>query len=185
METALQQIHDNNWKTLIRATVDKKHPYRNVVLASTSTGYPQLRMVILRQVDTTHRTLTFYTHYLSAKVEQFQTDSRSSCLFWNDRQKVQLRLQGTMTVHYQDELAQQYWQKVPEFRHFEYTHPVAPGTPIDAPGQRMEDSSDDHYFTVLSFEVNSMDWLELGRDGHRRARFWWVEQEWNGGWLMP
>ena len=31
------------------------------------------------------------------------------------------------------------------------------------------DAANNHYLAVLSFQVISMDWLELGRDMHRRA----------------
>ena len=73
------------WKTLVRATVDKKHPWRVVGFSTAGLKGPQVRSVILRAVNTDSHQLVFYTDRRSQKMADIAHDSRVALLFWNPR----------------------------------------------------------------------------------------------------
>jgi hypothetical protein len=50
----------------------------------------------------------------------------------------------------------------------DYLSPLPPGTPVD---RVTPDRASRSHFAVLVAAVESIDWLELHADGHRRARF--------------
>ncbi len=52
---------------------------------------------------------------------------------------------------------------------------------IDTVVDALTQNADENYFTVLRAQVVEIDWLELGREGHRRAKL--VEKKWQ--WLNP
>jgi hypothetical protein len=52
---------------------------------------------------------------------------------------------------------------------------------IDTVVDAITQNADENYFTVLRAQVVEIDWLELGREGHRRAKL--VEKKWQ--WLNP
>lgn len=184
----LQEINVENWRQLVRATVDKKHAFRFATLGTIASDGPRIRMIVLREANFQQRCLTFYTHYLSPKVKQLSVEKAVSCLFWNDRHMVQLRMQGQAQVHYQDSISELHWGKVPEFRRFEYTNPVAPGFEIDAADeirQHQGAAETTHYFAVIRVFIDQIDWLKLGRAGHKRASFQWTAEAWQGSWVLP
>ena len=82
------------------------------------------------------------------------------------------------------------WQRVRQSPSAgDYLAPVAPGTPrveaMSSPTQASVPPSgppgEATHFTVLTAQVTEMDWLELGRAGHRRARV--QPDAWT--WLTP
>ena len=190
MSNSLNKIHSevfkNIWKTLERATVDKKHSWRYSHLATIDgKNHPQVRMIVLRKVNSERRQLTFFTHYLSPKVEQIQKNPNVSCLFWNTRQNIQLRINGIMEVHYQNSVAAAYRETVPKYRLFEYTNSIPPGTKIRDQERKETDVESNDFFAVLQLQVDFMDWLELGREGHQRIKLTWNDQDWKGIHVMP
>jgi pyridoxamine 5'-phosphate oxidase len=50
----------------------------------------------------------------------------------------------------------------------DYLSPLAPGVPLTGAAAAL---SARHHFAVITANVMSIDWLELHREGHRRAVF--------------
>ena len=70
-----------------------------------------------------------------------------------------------------------------------YRTPIAPGEvcteddlDIDAP---VDPATGEEHFVVLACEIDTLDWLFLRVEGHRRARFQWTERGWQGEWIAP
>ena len=77
---------------------------------------------------------------------------------------------------------EQRWQRVSQSATAnDYLGQDAPGTVRSEPVNAAMETSHKNYFTVLNATVTEMDWLELGRDGHRRARI--LTESWE--WLTP
>jgi hypothetical protein len=57
----------------------------------------------------------------------------------------------------------------------------APGTERPTGFGTAQTLSDEHHFALLNAQVLQMDWLELGRGGHRRASM--SANTWQ--WLVP
>ncbi|HEX4856259.1 MAG TPA: pyridoxamine 5'-phosphate oxidase family protein [Limnobacter sp.] len=172
---------DEIWKTLVRATVDKKHPWRVVGFATAGPNGPQVRSVILRGASESERQLVFYTDRRSQKIVDLALDARVSLLFWNSRSNSQLRVTGVAAEETDPERVAQLWERIPEYSRKDYAT-------LSAPGQVLQDSETGYdmgnarnNFVVLKVEVQSMELLVLQREGHFRigleldAEAHWVE----------
>ena len=175
------------WPTLVRASVDRKHPWRVVGLSTTGADGPMSRQVILRKVFPEQRQLLFFTDSRSGKVQELAHDNRVALLFWNPSHQLQLRAVGTAYLETDDSVLNGYWANVPEYARQDYATLSAPGTALhDGPVATDLNIARAH-FVVLKVTVHTLDCLELGREGHTRTRLLWHEetQAWQSGAVVP
>ena len=171
-------IRHRIWMELGRATQDRHHAWRTPVLATTGAdGLPDARTVVLREADANIANLRFYTDGRSAKVAQLS--ARPDCLlvFWSKRLNWQLRVRATITLHTAGPLVDAVWARVRQSAAAgDYLSPSAPGSTLPEVTPATEQHK--HHLVVLSAEVHEIDWLELDRGGHRRARLRADTWEW-------
>lgn len=175
------------WQTLIhevqRGTLDSKHPFRYLTVATAGNQFPQVRTVVLRQL-TTDLELVVYTDLRSSKVQELLAVPRVSLLFYHPKKQVQVRVKALATIHVEDELAQVNWKLIPERSRSAYQSKLGPGTRIATPSDGWEFSPDHSNFAVLKFSPLSMEVLQLARKGHLRVQFD-LASGWQGTWLVP
>jgi hypothetical protein len=170
-----EEIRPQIWKELGRASLDRHHEWRTPVLASIDTdGLPDARTVVLRQVDAVAGQLTFYTDSRSPKVAQLQAQVSAVLVFWSARLSWQLRVRVACTVITSGPEVEALWQGVSQSAAAgDYLSPRPPGAVL-SPGRGTADTANapapTHSFALLRAQVLQMDWLELSRDGHRRAQ---------------
>jgi hypothetical protein len=175
------EIRHRIWMELGRATQDRLHAWRTPVLATTAEdGLPDARTVVLREADANTAHLRFYTDGRSAKISQLSGQPQAVLVFWSKRLNWQLRMRVSITTHAAGPVVDAVWARVSQSAAADdYLSPYAPGsalsaaTPTAAPPR--------HHLVVLSAEVHDIDWLELARGGHRRARL--RADTWQ--WLTP
>lgn len=177
------EIREQIWRELARAGKDRHHAWRTPVLATVgSDGSPQARVVVLREVDVAHQTLRFFTDSRSPKVRQLNNEPHALIVFWSDRLKWQLRVRVAISVETAGPEVEARWQNVQQSASAaDYLGPVAPGGCIDASQAETRSENANHHFALLSAQVLEIDWLELSRDGHRRANL----RNGNWQWLAP
>jgi hypothetical protein len=191
MKTHLQtpeEIRPHIWKELGRASLDRHHEWRTPVLASVDAdGLPDARTVVLRQVDAVAGQLTFYTDSRSPKVAQLQAQAAAVLVFWSARLSWQMRVRVNCSVITFGPEVETLWQGVKQSAAAgDYLSPLPPGAALP-PGSGMADAAKanatapTHSFALLRAQVLQMDWLELSRDGHRRAQL--SANTW--AWLTP
>ena len=178
-----QEIRNQIWKELVRATQDRHHAWRTPVLATSSVnGLVNARTVVLREVDVVQSNLVIYTDERSSKVSEIMKQQAGLFVFWSSRLNWQLRVRVNITASTSGMDVEQRWQRVSQSATAnDYLGQDAPGTVRREAGNETMAISHKNYFTVLNAEVTEMDWLELGRDGHRRARI--LTESWE--WLTP
>jgi general stress protein 26 len=178
-----QDIRQQIWKELGRASVDRHHAWRTPVLATVGCdGFPNARTVILRKVDTNQQTLCFYTDARSAKVSELTKQPKAVIAFWSARLNWQLRVKVAISVVTEGPELQAHWQRVQQSASAgDYMATEAPGTERPTGFSTAQTLSGDHHFALLNVLVFQMDWLELGHGGHRRARL--SADTWQ--WLIP
>jgi len=182
LETPLE-IRLRIWRELVRASQDRHHAWRTPVLATAADdGGVNARTVVLRRVDADLGTLVFFTDQRSRKVADISHCSSAMLVFWSDRLRWQLRARVHVSVQASGPEVDALWQRVSQSASAaDYLSPLAPGTPrVNAVGPS-EPWVEASHFTVLTAQVTEMDWLELGRAGHRRARV--LPDAWT--WLTP
>jgi len=180
---ATQDIRQQIWKELGRASVDRHHAWRTPVLATVGCdGLPNARTVVLRKVDANHQTLCIYTDARSVKVSELAKEPKAVFAFWSARLNWQLRVRVAISVITDGSDLQVLWQRVQQSASAaDYMAAVAPGTARPEAHSSAYTASRAHHFALLSARVLEMDWLELGRGGHRRARL--NAETWQ--WLTP
>ena len=185
------------WRLLQRGVADRRHGFHHPVLATTDLdGRPQARTVILRAVDPAKREIVFHTDARSAKIAELAANPKAALQVYDEKRKIQLRLNGEALVHQNDEIALAHWRASQRMSRVCYSVHPAPGARIDRAGgfalqqQDVGETEADipgyANFAVVVVRLDSLEWLFLAGEGHRRARFGWVT---DGGltstWLAP
>lgn len=184
MKTTLltpNEIQQRIWIELGRATQDRHHAWRTPVLATIGAeATPDARTIVLREVDSSLFNLRFYTDSRSKKVADISTQPRALLVFWSKRLSWQLRVQVSFTIHTTGQVVDSAWSRVNQSAAAaDYLSALAPGTPLSLPVPEL--SPNKHHLAVMSAVVQEIDWLELAKGGHRRARF--SSKTWE--WLVP
>lgn len=158
---------------LARGVQKKNHPFREVAMA-TADGAPNIRMVILRKIESDPMTIFVYTDNRSDKIAELGNSPYASFLFWHPSSKFQLKLKTQVTIHRQDKMAKECWESIGGKGRESYNTEKAPGTELDAeknPEIPLRAKYSDSDFCVLECKVFEMEALQLLREGHIRARF--------------
>lgn len=168
-QTTPDELLHRIWNELQRATVDRHHEWRTPVLATASPqGGPQARTVVLRGADASTSQLVFFTDSRSAKVNELQTTAAAVLVFWSKRLNWQLRVSVQAKVHTEGALVESAWARVSQSAAAgDYLAAQAPGSALH-PTAAAEEGL--HHLAVVTAQVEQVDWLELAREGHRRAR---------------
>jgi len=166
----LAAIEQHLWRELTRCVRDRDHGWRRAVLASSrGADGADARLIVLREVQPERRQLVMYTDTRSPKVTQLQRDPRATLVCWSSALGWQLRLRGEIEIAADGLEVTSRWATIkhrPAAQ--DYLSPLAPGSDLEAGGS--VDRPREH-FGVLTFRVESIDWLELHALGHRRAAF--------------
>ena len=189
METPLlteTDIRQRIWMELQRATHDRHHEWRTPVLATVGAGaLPQARAVVLRQADAKLTTLQIYTDNRSLKVAELTANPGVMLAFWSKRLSWQLRVQAVATVQRDGPEVDAVWAKVSQSAAAgDYLSANAPGDVLQhavtasAPAAGGQPA---HHLAIITAHVQSIDWLELARSGHRRGML--KGDVWT--WLVP
>lgn len=162
-------------------------------------GIPQLRVMVLREADRNTRRLRFHTDARSAKIDEIALNSHASVLMYDAGEKLQLRLGGKAHLVSDTAIVDIAWLGSTPFARRCYMSEMPPATPSAEPTSglpkwiegRQPDETQligaRENFALLWFEVRSIDWLFLANNGHRRARWDWLDDSnsWSGRWLVP
>ncbi|MDE2626599.1 MAG: pyridoxamine 5'-phosphate oxidase family protein [Burkholderiales bacterium] len=170
--TSLPALEAAVWAELARAVADHRHPWRTPVLATIADDRADARTVVLREVDVDQRQLLIYTDERAAKVPQLLKHPNGTLVMWSPQLGWQLRCQVRLALEMSGLAASSRWARVklsPSAR--DYLSPLPPGTPLATPAGATPagEPAPRAYFSVISAEVASIDWLDLHPDGHHRA----------------
>lgn len=182
----LEQVIELAWQELIEGARSARHPYHSPALATVSATGPSVRTVVLREANPGAGCIACHTDRRSPKFTELSEHPRAAWMFYDPESKVQIRACGSVTLHHDDELAQQRWAASAARSRECYRAPHGPGARIhperDTP---LEPAEGFEQFVVVRCRIDQLDWLHLRGQGHWRARFNWVDQAWQGGWVAP
>ena len=185
-EITHENVLSNMWASLADGVQNGVHPFHTPVLANVLGHDPDLRTVVLRSADEEQRQISCHTDIRSPKVSTLQTNPRVAWLFYDRGARVQLRLYGEVSIHSIDTFAAARWEQCTHNSRQCYLTPNAPGMALTGQNERPSDADRGfENFAVISCEVSAIDWLFLSAGGHKRARFDWHDDLWNGKWIAP
>ncbi len=176
MEISTDNLTARLWRELTRAPDDKHHEWRTPVLATQGVDHmgPQARTVVLRHADAALCRLRVYSDARSPKCVELVAQPLAQLTFWSKRLNWQLRVSAHASVEFEGDQVNVAWNHLRQSRAAaDYLSEVPPGQ-IQSTNQHLSkiavDSLRVHHLAILNFQVISMDWLALSKDGHRRAR---------------
>jgi pyridoxamine 5'-phosphate oxidase len=145
------------------------HAWRVAVLATVDDGQADARSIVLREVDAAEHRLIFYTDARSPKVRQIEATPQGTLIFFSRELGWQLRMQVRLAVETTGLAVSSRWAKLQTSAGADdYLSAAAPGSPLDAP---LADLGSRGHFAMIEAMAESIDWLELHPQGHRRAHF--------------
>ncbi|MBS6034273.1 MAG: pyridoxamine 5'-phosphate oxidase family protein [Pantoea sp.] len=170
----LKQIDASVWTTLSDAAADPQAEFRYLTLCTVdAASRPQARTVVLRQVDSCLRTLTFHTDLRSPKWQEMSANPQVTVLGYALQTRLQLRLQGEVGLYAgESDIADAAWSRLPARTRSTYTG-GPPGELSDSDEQAAVPPADDdagrQHFGVVVMRVSALDWYQLHRENNQRA----------------
>lgn len=197
--TDLDDLLEHIWERLENATRQPDHPFRTLAFGTAREDGPHLRTVVVRVAGLDERRLAFHTDRRSQKVDDIEANDRVAWLGWDPKEREQVRLSGTASVHVEDRVAREMWASQSPSSLGLYLKSMAPGSPIETPDDghpasmrnesltREDVEEGRRHFAVIRTRIDTIDWLRLHPDGHSRAKFRFEdsEQSFEGTWVVP
>jgi len=195
----LDDVLDLVWTYVEQGSSDSKHPFRTPTFVTAGQDEPNVRTIVLREVDRNERRLAFHSDRRAKKIADIQANSRVAWHSWDPERSLQLRLSGRAHIHTQDSVARAMWNQESPASLDLYLKPTPPGTesgkPTDGlpsaakngPLTREDVQAGRQHFAVVRTVIDDIDALRLGRDIHQRAQFTWNPslERFRGNWVIP
>ena len=175
-------------KILIRAVDDAKSLFHTPVVSSIKNNQITSRVMVLREFDLKDRKMRFHTDFRASKINHYEEDSSATVIGYDPDIKIQIKLQGNMSIHYDDEITKGAWDNsTPRSKK---CYSVKGGSskeitnPEDYDIKNFEVEEGYKNFSVLVFNFSSLEFLYLKSSGHRRAVHKW-DDGYSSSWLVP
>ena len=167
-------------KILIRAVDDAKSLFHTPIVSSIKNNQITSRVMVLREFDLKDRKMRFHTDFRASKIHHYEEDSSATVIGYDPEIKIQIKLQGNMSIHYDDETTKLAWDNsTPRSKK---CYSVKGGSSKEISNPEEYDIKDfeveEGYknFAVLVFHFNSLEFLYLKSSGHRRAIHKWNDE---------
>jgi pyridoxamine 5'-phosphate oxidase len=186
----LEEILPQCWQHLNEGTKNRRSGFHHPVLATVDhEGKPKSRVVILREADAANKTLRLNADNRTMKWSEIVKQPAVSLTFYDETEKIQLRVEGTATLHANDTVAETAWNNAQPMSRMAYGTAPGPGAVIRSSDQFNLPQTDDDVargfknFGTIIVNVTSMEWLYLKVRGNRRALFDLHQN--TAQWLVP
>ena len=153
------------------------------------------RIVVLRKSDQINSLLQFHSDIRSEKISKLKNNNSASMLFYDKKEKIQVRIKVECIINHNNEITKESWSKTQHISRKCYLVDNGPGTESNIPTSGLKpeldnfdytkEQSEEGYknFTVIQCKIKSIEWLYLAAKGHRRAKFDLENNKDN--WLVP
>ena len=146
------------------------------------------RVMVLREFNLENRKMRFHTDQRATKINEFSSNSSATVIGYDPNLKIQIKLQGTVTTHHDDEVTKDAWNESTSRSKKCYSVKGGSSKVIDDPASYdiKEFNVEDGYqnFAVLVFNFDALEFLFLKSTGHRRAIHKW-NKDLKSSWLVP
>ena len=173
---------------LNNAVENAKTLFHTLAVSSIDNNQIATRVMVLREFNLKERYIRFHTDYRAAKIDHYSENNSASVLGYDPNLKIQIKLQGSISVHYNDQVTQAAWEG--STTRSKKCYSVKGGSTLEISDPKEYDLKDgnieDGYinFAVLKFSFNNLEFLHLKSSGHRRALHSWNES-FASTWLVP
>jgi len=179
-----EKIFEKIKQELKKGVFEKGHYFKYFTLATLGVDqFARLRLVALRNVSDDLK-LTFFTDKRSKKVLHIKENNRVSLLFYDHKQLIQLRIEGSARINNDQFQIQKSWEKVGAEARKDYITKEAPGSTIADPGS-LEYLKEGDYFSIVEIDPFRIEYLELKKNAHTKIKYSIKESGWTSEYLVP
>ena len=175
-------------KILTTAVDDARTLFHTPVVSSYDGKIISSRVMVLREFNLENRIIRFHTDQRATKISELSSNSSATVIGYDPSLKIQIKLQGKVTTHHDDEVAKEAWNESTSRSKKCYSVKGGSSKMIDDPSDYdiKEFNIEDGYknFAVLIFNFDTLEFLFLKSTGHRRAIHRW-EDGLKSSWLVP
>ena len=190
-----KEIKKKIWSMLNDAVTNKSSPFRLPVFVCGNQKDFDGRIVVLRKSNQISNLLHFHSDIRSDKISKLKNNKNSSMLFYDKKEKIQVRIKVECKINHNNEITKESWSKTGHMSRKCYLIDNGPGIESPTPTSGLKPELDNFKFTmeqsevgyknfsVVQCKIKSIEWLYLAANGHRRAKF---ELDTNKEyWLVP
>lgn len=173
---------------LTNAVENAKTLFHSPTVSSIDESGINSRVMVLREFNLKKRFMRFHTDYRAPKIKQYKKNNIASVLCYDPILKIQIKLQGTIAVNYQNSITRSAWDGSTTRSKKCYSVKGGSSLKISNPVEYdLKDGNiEDGYmnFAVLIFSFTTLEFLHLKSSGHRRALHRW-DDKLQSSWLVP
>lgn len=180
------------WESLRAGAGAGRSPFSVLQAATVGVdGNPQVRTIVLREVNESLARLSFHTDIRSGKVRELRERPAISMHGYDADRLVQLRLEGIASFVADEEEKLAVWKSSRPRTLILYRSPITSGSVIDDPAQAAPTDDADpmsgyENFCLVHVSVRRIDYLDLSNEPHHRAQFHLRGQgDFEGHWVAP
>ena len=180
------EIYENIWKCLDKGVNDRFSDYHTFSLATAPKNIAEIRTVVLRGCDRKNQSIIFHTNNLTSKISEIKNNPNVGALFYDKKEKIQIRCNGDAVINNMDEYCKERWNKMSAQSQECYYQNISPGENIEYPEivkNKLENKLSEN-FTVITINISKIDWLYLSSKVHTRVKFL-RDNDFIGQWVAP
>ena len=172
-----KEIFQEELQDLHSAVKDAAHEYHLFTVATNSNNTPELRTVVLRDIDLDNYKISFHTDSRSPKYNQLIKNPSVSALFYSISKRTQIRIKGNAEASKDKKLLSSLWDKLSKDSKECYQGEIPPSG-IMPDTKILNDIIDDpsmdnnnfgfENFSRITIDVSSFEILRLHHLGHKR-----------------
>ena len=189
-ELTLDQQLSFVWGKINASVRNKKNAMHSPVLSMQGESVSP-RTLILRGVNQDLRQCFFFSDIRSQKIKSIKQSKNGFLHAYDYQDQLQLRVKGEISFSYDNTLTRFWWDKLSDYSKKVYCTNMNPGQALSQPQYLVstydKDKIDNGYknFSVLTFIINEIDCLVLGRGIPIRSLHQWSDQKLTQCWLAP
>jgi len=193
-----EKILQNIKSLLSLGAKDRKHGFHTPVFSNIIDKLNlNSRIVVLRNFDEKNNIFSFHTDYRSKKILEINQNSKTYFVFYDSKEKIQLRIETISSIHHKDKISQIAWKNTKLSSRKCYLSLNAPSSKTNSAEDSLpvhlvgidpnKEESEKGYenFAVVRNKIKIIDWLNLSASGHRRLRIHINQSKIKYSWLIP
>jgi len=193
----LDKIYIKIWNLLEYGLAYRDSPFHIPVFICGYQNEFAGRIVVLRGINKNEKKIWFHSDIRSNKIKFLKSNSQANFLFYDKKEKIQLKIFGSIKINYKNEITKKSWEKTAHMSRQCYLGDKDPGSNTLKPTSGLAEKIDDLKYTIEESEIGyenfcvietyikSIEWLYLASKGHRRAYFNLHKKELEKKWLIP
>ena len=183
----LEKTESLIWDYLNQGKKNKKSAFHYPTFISLGTEI-HCRTLILRDVNKTKLLITFFTDLRSKKKNDIENKNKTSVHIYDKKKNIQVCLFGQASLESNNDITRNYWKKINSFSKLNYASKKSPGSVITKPENIIMLKREENLyknFAVINIRIHKIDWLELSRQGNKRALFCYKNNSFDAKWIIP